>query len=117
MKRGARELGLPIRKELRKGVRLDTRFVLLSVFIAFTTLLAPAPPPHHAENQNPRVPGTLASQAVAPLTPDDRSRALRDPHHSLWSQPAPSTYRVRIETTKGIVLLEVTRALAPRGAD
>ena len=26
-------------------------------------------------------------------------------------------YRVRIETTKGIILLSVTRALAPRGAD
>ena len=78
-------------------VRLDmTRFVLLSVFIALTTLLAAAP------------------QA---LSPEDRSRALHDPHDSLWSQPAPSMYRVRIETTKGIVLLEVTRALAPHGAD
>src|SRR6185312_6753488 len=78
-------------------VRLDmTRFVLLSVFIALTTLLAAAP------------------QA---LSPEERSRALHDPHDSLWSQPAPSMYRVRIETTKGIVLLEVTRALAPHGAD
>jgi len=99
-------------------VRLDmTRFVLLSVFIAFTALLAAAPPPHHAQNQNPRLPGTAAPQAVAPLTPNDRSRALHDPHHSLWSQPAPSMYRMRIETTKGIIVLEVTRALAPRGAD
>jgi hypothetical protein len=73
-----------------------SRFILLSVFIAFTTLLA-APP-----------------QAIAP---EERSRALHDPHNSLWSQPAPSMYRVRIETTKGIILLGVTRALAPRGAD
>lgn len=73
-----------------------TRFVLLPVFIVFTTLLA------------------AASQALAP---QERSRALQDPHDSLWSQPAPSTYRVRMETTKGIVLLDVTRALAPRGAD
>src|SRR5215472_11343570 len=59
-----------IGEELRAGVRLDmTRFILLSVFIAFTTLLAAAP------------------QAVAP---EERSRALRDPHDSLWSQPAPS---------------------------
>ena len=78
-------------------MRLDmTRFILLSVFIAFTTLLAGAP------------------QAVAP---EERSRALHEPHDSLWSQPAPSMYRVRIETTKGIILLNVTRALAPRGAD
>jgi hypothetical protein len=73
-----------------------TRFVLLSVFIAFTTVLAGVP------------------QAVAPV---ERFRALHDPHDPLWSQPAPSMYRVRIETTKGIILLEVTRAFAPRGAD
>src|SRR5262249_3129783 len=73
----------------------------------------PVPPPHHAQNQNPRVLGTPVSQAVAPVTPltlDARSRALHDPHNSLWSQPAPSMYRVRIETTKGIIVLEVTRA-------
>jgi len=88
-------------------VRVDMmRFVFLWVFLvingatlsgcAFTTLLA------------------AASQALAP---GERSRALHDPHDSLWPQPAPSRYRVRMETTKGIVLLEVTRALAPRGAD
>src|SRR2546423_14779053 len=84
-------------KELRTGGRLDmTRFVLLSVFIAFTSLLAGAP---------------------QTLAPEERSRALHDPHDSLWSQPAPSMYRVRIETTKGVVLVCVTRAVAPRGAD
>jgi homoserine O-acetyltransferase len=84
-------------RERRVGVRLDmTRFVLLWVFIAVTTLLV------------------AASQG---LGPEERSRALHDPHDSLWSQPAPSMYRVRIETTKGIILLDVTRALAPRGAD
>src|SRR5215472_1698868 len=88
-----------IGKEPRAGVRLDMiRFVLLSLFIVFTTLLAaappphhaqnqnprvlgtPAPPPHHAQNQNPRVLGTPAPQAVAPV---ERSRALHDPHDSL----------------------------------
>jgi cyclophilin family peptidyl-prolyl cis-trans isomerase len=73
-----------------------TRLVFLSLFIAFTTLLAAVP------------------QGVAP---EKRSRALHDPQDPLWSQPAPSTYRVRIETTKGIIVLQVTRALAPRGAD
>jgi hypothetical protein len=77
-------------------MRVDmTRFVLLSVFTAVTTLLV------------------AASQGLAP---EERSRALHDPHDSLW-QPAPSMYRVRIETTKGIILLHVTRALAQRGAD
>jgi cyclophilin family peptidyl-prolyl cis-trans isomerase len=99
-------------------VRLDmSRFSLLSVFITFTALLAAVPPPYDAQNQNPRALGTPAPQAVAPLTPEARSRALHDPHDSLWSQPAPVRYRVRIETTKGIIVLEVARALAPRGAD
>ena len=43
--------------------------------------------------------------------------ALRDPTNPLWSKPAPDVYRVRIDTSKGRFVLEVTRALAPRGAD
>jgi len=82
-----------------------TRFVSLSVFIAFTTLMAAAFP--------------FQQKALAPphAVTEARSRALNDPHDSLWSQPAPGIYRVRMETTKGILALDVTRALAPRGAD
>jgi len=76
-------------------VKLTTKLGL-SVILGLTTLLA------------------AASQAPAP---EARSRALQDPHDSLWSQPAPGIYRVRMETTKGVILLDVTRALAPRGAD
>lgn len=47
----------------------------------------------------------------------ERSAALRNPKHPLWSRPAPDVYRVRLETTKGNVVVEVTRSLAPRGAD
>jgi cyclophilin family peptidyl-prolyl cis-trans isomerase len=43
--------------------------------------------------------------------------ALLDPKHPLWSRPAPEAYRVAIETTKGGFVMEVTRSLAPRGAD
>ena len=60
----------------------------------------------------------LLSLAAAQSTgPADRARALHDPKDSLWTQPAPDAYRVRVETTKGKFTLEVTRALAPRGAD
>ena len=31
--------------------------------------------------------------------------------------PAPATYRVKFETSKGLFVVEVTRAWAPRGAD
>jgi cyclophilin family peptidyl-prolyl cis-trans isomerase len=34
-----------------------------------------------------------------------------------WRQPAPDTFRVRVETTRGEFVLAITRALAPLGAD
>jgi homoserine O-acetyltransferase len=43
--------------------------------------------------------------------------ALRDPDHPLWLRPAPERYRAKFETTKGSFVLEVTRSLAPLGAD
>lgn len=50
-------------------------------------------------------------------SPAERERALHDPHHAVWSRPAPDAYGVKIETTKGDITLEVTRSLAPHGAD
>lgn len=44
-------------------------------------------------------------------------RALKNPGDALWTTPAPAVYRAKIETTKGVFVLEVTRSLAPRGAD
>lgn len=46
-----------------------------------------------------------------------RARLLRNPQDPFWRRPAPSVYRVKIETTKGDFVLQVTRSLAPRGAD
>jgi len=43
--------------------------------------------------------------------------ALRDPKNALWSKRAPDVYRVRIDSSEGRFVLEVNRALAPRGAD
>jgi cyclophilin family peptidyl-prolyl cis-trans isomerase len=42
---------------------------------------------------------------------------LRDPKNALWSERAPDVYSVRLDTSKGSFVCEVTRALAPRGAD
>ncbi len=47
----------------------------------------------------------------------ERAAVLRNPKHPLWSRPAPETYRVQIDTTKGKIVLEINRSLAPRGAD
>ncbi len=38
-------------------------------------------------------------------------------HPSTLNQTAPPSYRVKLATTKGDILIEVTRAWAPRGAD
>ena len=55
---------------------------------------------------------------VAGQAPESETRAaLRDPKHPLWSRRAPDLYRIKIDTTRGSFILEVTRALAPRGAD
>jgi homoserine O-acetyltransferase len=43
--------------------------------------------------------------------------ALRDPKNVFWSKRAPDVYRVQIDSSKGSFVLDVTRALAPRGAD
>lgn len=45
------------------------------------------------------------------------NQALRDPKNAVWSERAPNVYRVRIDSSQGSFVLEVTRALAPRGAD
>jgi homoserine O-acetyltransferase len=60
---------------------------------------------------------TIITAAFLAAAASAQQPALRDPKHALWSKPAPEQYRVRIETTKGNFVLEVTRSLAPRGAD
>jgi cyclophilin family peptidyl-prolyl cis-trans isomerase len=47
---------------------------------------------------------------------DPRSLLLR-PDAPEFSVPAPSTSTVRLDTSKGVVDIEVTRAWSPRGAD
>ncbi|HTS11920.1 MAG TPA: peptidylprolyl isomerase [Candidatus Limnocylindrales bacterium] len=58
-----------------------------------------------------------AIAAAQSLTPQQHESALHNPRDPLWSQPAPDIYDVRLETTKGNIVLQVSRALAPRGAD
>lgn len=48
---------------------------------------------------------------------DDPRSVLLDPTHPAWSEPAPDTFRVRFETTRGDFVIEAVRAWAPHGAD
>jgi homoserine O-acetyltransferase len=51
------------------------------------------------------------------MSPRATRALLLDPSASYWSAPGPDVYDVRVETTKGPFVLEITRAWAPRGAD
>jgi peptidyl-prolyl cis-trans isomerase A (cyclophilin A) len=56
---------------------------------------------------------TTAPKAAAPA-PAPAADLL---HPSTLNRTAPAVYRVKFATTKGDILIEVTRAWAPRGAD
>jgi cyclophilin family peptidyl-prolyl cis-trans isomerase len=68
------------------------------------------------------VAATLAAAGAA-ATPATISQAaarralLLQPDAREFSEPAPAVSRVRLDTTKGDVVIEVTRAWSPRGAD
>jgi peptidyl-prolyl cis-trans isomerase A (cyclophilin A) len=57
----------------------------------------------------------VAAITAPPAPAAEPSPALLQP--SLAVETAPETYKVKLETTKGDVVIEVTRAWAPNGAD
>lgn len=59
--------------------------------------------------------GKAGATPTAAAQPAGGSPALLDP--SLAKEKAPATYRVRLETTKGNVVLELHRDWSPEGAD
>jgi len=61
---------------------------------------------------------TLTAVALALAPSSQTSRALLlNPDAPAFAEPAPATCAVHLDTTKGDVIIEVTRAWAPRGAD
>jgi peptidyl-prolyl cis-trans isomerase A (cyclophilin A) len=63
-----------------------------------------------------RLSSTIVLMAVFAQAPADRARLLT-PADAVFTTPAPAVSRVHLETTKGPIVIEVTRAWAPRGAD
>jgi homoserine O-acetyltransferase len=51
------------------------------------------------------------------VQPTQTTAALMNPRHELWSRRSPEVFKVRIETSKGSMVIEVHRDWAPRGAD
>ncbi len=58
---------------------------------------------------------TACALAQTKATPAAAKPDLLNP--ASWTAKAPETYRVKFTTSKGVVIIEVTRAWAPRGAD
>ncbi len=59
----------------------------------------------------------LAPLAHAQESADKDKSVLLDPDHESWSRQAPETFKVKFETSKGDIVIQVTRAWAPLGAD
>jgi homoserine O-acetyltransferase len=53
----------------------------------------------------------------AELSPADRRALLLQPTAAYWSEPAPARFEVEVETSEGVFVLAIERALAPRGVD
>lgn len=62
---------------------------------------------------------TLATPTTAAGAIQQRSvaRLLLDPSNAEWRRPAPAVSHIRFETTKGVFVLELTRAWGPIGVD
>jgi len=73
-----------------------------------TAVATPAPTPRA---ETTAAPTPAAPQAAAPSA----GASLLDPSRA--TERAPDRFRVRLETTKGPFVVDVTRAWAPRGAD
>jgi peptidyl-prolyl cis-trans isomerase A (cyclophilin A) len=73
---------------------------------------APTPAPEPAPEPEPK---TEDTDAVADGREEDPASPLTHPVTARAT--APDTYTVKFETTKGDILIDVTRSWAPRGAD
>jgi len=94
-------------------------FVTLSVAAFFTACggeeVAPPPPePEPVAAPAPAPPPPPAKPEVWKL-PEDANPALTDPSKAL--ETAPATFKVKFETTKGDVVLQIHREWSPLGAD
>jgi peptidyl-prolyl cis-trans isomerase A (cyclophilin A) len=79
---------------------------------------APAPSPTPPPTTSLASPSPVASATLTPTasaSPAGGRAALLDPSRA--QARAPDRFRVRFDTTKGPFVVEVERALAPRGAD
>jgi peptidyl-prolyl cis-trans isomerase A (cyclophilin A) len=61
--------------------------------------------------------GAQSASSQAPRTLAQRRALLLDPTRPFWSAHAPETFTADVETSRGVVSIELTRAWAPVGVD
>jgi hypothetical protein len=61
--------------------------------------------------------GRATSKGQAATAAAQRRALLLDPTRSFWSTRAPATVTADIETSRGTITIELTRAWAPHGVD
>ena len=59
----------------------------------------------------------VAQAAPAPVTPAQRRALLLDPSKPFWKTKAPATVTADVETSRGVVTIELIRDWAPAGVD
>ena len=75
---------------------------------AAVVLIAAASHPARAQQKSPPAAARAATQ---------RRALLLDPSRPFWSTKAPETFTAEMETSRGTITLEFTRAWAPNGVD
>ena len=70
---------------------------------------------HTATAQRGGRAGSPPSQA--PKATATRTAPLRDPSNAFWKTHAPETFTADMETSRGMITMEFTRAWAPNGVD
>jgi cyclophilin family peptidyl-prolyl cis-trans isomerase len=60
---------------------------------------------------------TMAFALPMPVHAQNTSATVGDSSTFWWRRQAPDSFRVRVETSRGVFVLAITRALAPRGVD
>lgn len=64
-----------------------------------------------------QAPPRAPAAAPAPATPAQRRALLLAPSRPFWSSRAPDTSLVDVETSRGVITIELVRAWAPHGVD
>ncbi len=59
----------------------------------------------------------VAARGMDAQAVSENRAILKDPQNAVFLAPAPSVFDARFEKTKGVFVIEVTRAFAPIGAD